>query len=129
MAVFCDVASCRRKFTDVASLIAAGIYETSINFYQIPWRSNPEGNRPQSMQVFEKVPHSCMGYEVITALMPSAVCVVTPFVRDISEERIAFICPEDGGDIFLRNFGNHIQGYTAPYIRRSHSTISLPWKH
>jgi hypothetical protein len=34
---------------------------------------------------------------------------------DISEEHSSstHFCPEDGGDIFLRKIGNHLEDYTA----------------
>jgi hypothetical protein len=36
---------------------------------------------------------------------------------------LAYLCPEDGGDIFLRNIGRLSPGYTALYPKRQNSSM------
>jgi hypothetical protein len=40
--------------------------------------------------------------------------------------RLTEMSPEDGGSMFLRNVGNHLQDHTALQPRRSQQTSSPP---
>jgi hypothetical protein len=60
--------------------------------------------------------------------------IISWAVTNVSEERIAsilrvIISPEDRGNTFFRNVGNHLQYDTASQVRRPRSTCSPPqWR-